>query len=110
MPRGPIGRGGRPEKPKPGSEGATTSKASAGSPPKRSGWASGPMISRNSTTDPGQPWEMMSGVGAGPLPRSWMKWRSMPSTGATNCGKRLRAASCVRQSNSSTQYAQSSFM
>ena len=68
------------------------------------------MTSRNSTTDPGQPCKMMRGVGAGPLPRSRMKWMSMPSTGAVKCSNRLRAASCSRQSNASTQYAQSSFM
>ena len=61
------------------------------------------MISRNSATEPGQPWEMSRGNGAGPLPLSWMKWMSMPCTGALKCGNRLSRASCARQSNPSSQ-------
>ena len=41
------------------------SKASSALPPKRWGWARGSMMSRNSTTDPGQPWEMSRGSGRG---------------------------------------------
>jgi hypothetical protein len=44
-----------PENPKPAREGATTWKASAGSPPRARGSVSGPSRSRNSTTEPGQP-------------------------------------------------------
>ena len=61
------------------------------------------MKSRNSVTEPGQPWVMMSGIGFGPLPFSWMKWISMPSTGAVKLSKPLITASCLRQSYSSTQ-------
>ena len=43
------------EKPKPGTDGTTTSKASSGEPPKRAGSVSGPIASRNSKTEPGQP-------------------------------------------------------
>src|SRR5450755_4034228 len=41
----------------------------------------------------------MSGSGALPCPRSWMKWISSPATGARKWEKRLIAASCARQSN-----------
>src|SRR2546421_522933 len=43
-------------KPYPGSDGHTTWNASAASAPWAAGSASGPMTSRNSTTEPGQPW------------------------------------------------------
>ena len=82
MPRGPIGLGGRPEKPKPGSDGAITSNASSSLPPKRSGCANGSMIPSNSEIEPGQPWLTSSGRGSGPLPFSWTKWMPMPPTGA----------------------------
>jgi hypothetical protein len=64
---------GRKENPYPGSEGATTVKASAGSPPKRAGSVSIGRIRSNSTIDPGQPCDSRSGIGAGPTPGSWMK-------------------------------------
>ena len=54
-------------------EGATTSKASAGSPPWLAGSVSSGMIFDISKTVLGQPWVMMRGSGLGPLPRSWMK-------------------------------------
>ena len=73
-------------------------KASAGSPPKRAGSVSIGMIRSNSTIEPGQPWESSSGSGAGPTPGSWMKWTSMPPTGAVNCRHWFRRASCTRQS------------
>ena len=80
-----------------------TSKASSMLPPKRSGCASGSMMFMNSTTEPGQPCVMSSGMGAGPLPFSWMKCISTPCTGALKCAKRFIAASCWRQSYCSTQ-------
>jgi hypothetical protein len=71
---------GASEKPKPGREGATTSKACA------VGWSgpgslSGPTTARNSTTEPGQPCSRRRGRGGGAaglsrLARWWMKWRS----------------------------------
>ena len=73
-------------------------KASAGSPPKRAGSVSIGMIRSNSTIEPGQPCESSSGIGDGPTPGSWMKWMSMPPTGAVNCGSRFSRASCARQS------------
>ena len=54
-----------PENAKPGSDGAITWKASAGSPPCARGSVSGPITSRNSTTEPGQPWLMSSGSASG---------------------------------------------
>src|ERR1700728_987139 len=43
------------DRPYPGSDGATTVKASRASPPKRTGSVRRGMISRNSNTEPGQP-------------------------------------------------------
>jgi hypothetical protein len=56
-----------------------TSKASSGSPPWFSGWASASMMCRNSTIEPGQPWVTTSGIGRGApstsVPGSRMKCR-----------------------------------
>jgi hypothetical protein len=49
------------EKPKPGSDGATTWNASRASPLCSVGFVSGLMILKNSITDPGQPCVMMIG-------------------------------------------------
>lgn len=49
------GCAGLDEKPKPGSDGTTTSKASFGFPPKRAGSVSMGMSSMISTKEPGQP-------------------------------------------------------
>src|SRR5581483_8717137 len=54
------------EKPKPGSEFTTTSNASSAAPPKRAGSVSGPIASRNSNTEPGQPWDKIRGTGFDP--------------------------------------------
>jgi len=43
------------EKPKPGSDGATTWNASSALPPCVAGSVKGPMTLKNSITDPGQP-------------------------------------------------------
>lgn len=56
------------EKPNPGSEGTTTSKASSGDPPWLAGSAKGPIASRNSITEPGQPWVKIRGSGFDPRP------------------------------------------
>ena len=60
-PRSVVG----PEKAYPGIDGHTTWKASAGSPPCRRGSDSGPIMSRNSTIEPGHPWVTMSGNASG---------------------------------------------
>lgn len=74
MRRGDIpGRDGGGEKPKPGSDGITTSNASAASPPNRLGWVNMGRICSNSRNDPGQPWIRTSGMGAVPSPRAWTK-------------------------------------
>src|SRR5215831_7078971 len=88
----------------PGSEGATTVNASAGSPPNFAGSVSIEMILWNSHTEPGQPCDSNSGIGCGPLPGTWMKCTSMPPAGAVNCGKAFRFASWARQSKPSFQY------
>ena len=67
------------EKPKPGSDGTTTSNASAGSPPNAAGSVSGPITLWKSQNVQGQPCDRISGTGAGPFPRSWMKWIGMSS-------------------------------
>ena len=58
---------GRPEKPKPGKDGMTTSKASSARPPCAVGSVSGPMILSCSMTEPGQPCVTISGKAFGCL-------------------------------------------
>ena len=65
QPRSCVG----PENPKPGSDGATTWKASAASPPCAVGSVSGPKTSRNSMIEPGQPCMRSSGSAS-----SWRRW------------------------------------
>jgi hypothetical protein len=102
---------GLPEKPNPGSDGATTWKASAASPPWAVGSVSGSITLWNSTIEPGQPWETSSGIASGCGERAWTKWRPgsvSPSTGVVNWSNRLSAASRSRQSYPSAQYAHTS--
>jgi hypothetical protein len=87
-----------PENPYPGSDGITTWKASAGSPPWARGSVSGPMMSRNSTMEPGHPWVMISGVASGSGERMCRKWMCCPSMVVVNCGTALILASYSRQS------------
>src|SRR5436309_882530 len=54
------------------------------------------MTSRNSATEPGQPCVTTSGSGAGPVPRTWMKWMPRPPTRARNCGSALSRAPAAR--------------
>jgi hypothetical protein len=61
------------EKPKPGREGTTTSNESAASNPCAAGSVRRGIISSISAKDPGQPCVRISGMGAGPLPFSYMK-------------------------------------
>jgi len=53
------------EKPKPGSDGQTTWNASAALPPWALGSVNGSITFWNSTTEPGQPWVMISGIASG---------------------------------------------
>ena len=86
------------EKPYPGSEGTTTSKASAGSPPWAAGSVRGPITWRRSQYVQGQPCERMMGIGCGPLPFSCTKWIGIPSISTRKFAKRFISASWARQS------------
>jgi hypothetical protein len=101
---------GRSEKPNPGTDGTITSKLSAGSAPWRPGSVSSGISSSISVKELGHPWVTRSGIGAGPRPRSRMKWMPSPSTSARKWAKPLMACSWARQSNRSRQYAHSSSM
>jgi hypothetical protein len=83
--------------PKPGSDGTTTSKASAGSPPCAAGSASGPMTAWYSQNVHGQPWVKTIGIGGGPprtpRPRTWTKWIGRSSSTTRYWGNSLMAAS-----------------
>ena len=74
------------EKANPGSEGMTRSKATAGSRPCARGSVSGPMMSRYSATEPGQPWVKISGTAPGSGDLTCRKWMSCPSISVTNWG------------------------
>src|SRR6185369_11520639 len=95
---------GRPEKPKPGSEGATTWNASAASPPKAVGFVSGSKTLWNSTIEPGHPCERISGSAPSCGDRTCTKWMSSPSTSVTYWSKRFSFSSLARQSYVSAQY------
>ena len=105
-----IPRPGRSEKPKPGTEGTITSKASAGSPPCAPGSARSGISASISTKELGQPWVMSRGIGAGPRPRWWITWMPRPSTWARKCGSVFIVRSATRQSNPARQYSISSRM
>ena len=75
-----------PENPTPGTDGMTRWNASAGSPPWARGSVSGPMRSRYSTTDIGQPCVEISGRASGSGERTWRKWTFWPSIVVVNCG------------------------
>ncbi len=75
-----------PENPYPGSDGITRWNAWAGSPPDAAGSVSGPIRSRNSTTEPGQPCSSMSGVASGWAERTCRKCTWAPSMVVTNWG------------------------
>lgn len=82
----------------PGIEGITRWNASAGSPPWARGSLSGPITSRNSRNDPGQPWASSSGVASTSGERTCRKWICWPSISVVKWGSSLRAASWARQS------------
>ena len=92
-----------PDQPKPGSDGAMTWKASAGSPPWAAGSVSGPITFRNSTTEPGQPWLMSSGRASAWGDRWWMAWMRWPSMVVTTWSRPFSRASAARQSKPSAQ-------
>ena len=58
----------------------------------------------------GQPWVITKGMGLGPVPRSWMKWMSSPSTSLLKWWKALSFFSWARQSKSVRQYSTNSLM
>src|SRR5206468_10199963 len=76
---------GLPENPWPGSDGITTSKASAALPPYAVGLVSGSTIFSCSMIDPGQPWVTMTGSAFSCFDLAWTKWMSTPSISVTNC-------------------------
>ena len=80
----PRVRGGS-ENPWPGREGTTTWQASSARPPNAVGSVSRGMTSRNSTTDPGQPWVSSSGKASGWGDRTWRKWIDWPSITVRYC-------------------------
>ena len=82
QPGSPVG----PENPKPGSDGTTTSKASAASPPWPAGSVSGATRSRYSRKVLGQPWVKISGMASGSAERTCRKWIGWPSISVMNCG------------------------
>ena len=84
-------------------DGATTWNASSALPPCAAGSVSGPMISMNSTTEPGQPCVTSSGRASGSGERWWMKWTSTSPICVLNWSNAFRRASCARQSYSSRQ-------
>jgi len=64
---------GAPEKPWPGNDGITTSKASEALPPCAVGLVNGSMIFACSMIEPGHPCVTMTGNALGVFERTWMK-------------------------------------
>ena len=89
---------GSAEKPKPGRDGSTRSKASLAVPPCAVGSVSGPTVSSSSSTEPGHPCVMISGRASECGDFTWMKWMSTPSISVLNCGSAFSFASHLRQS------------
>src|SRR5215813_5178408 len=108
MRRGPQPTSGvGPDQPNPGREGITRSKAIPGSRPWRRGSLSGPITSRYSATEPGQPWLSTSGSGSGSGERTCKKCTLVPSMIVVNCGWSLIRLFHARQSYRSRQCAAS---
>jgi hypothetical protein len=82
--------------------------ASSAAPPNAAGSVSGPMMSQNSTTEPGQPCVMISGSASGEAERTCRKCTRAPSIVVVNWANPFSRASCARQSYSSRQYDASS--
>ena len=92
------------EKANPGSDGITRSNAIDGSRSCARGSVSGPITSRYSTTEPGQPCVRISGKASGSGDLTCRKWMSWPSISVMNCGQAFSLASAARQSKPSRQY------
>src|SRR5215471_1411724 len=90
---------GGPEKPKLGSDGATTVNASPGSPPCVPGSMSRGSRSRYSQNELGQPCVSSSGSGAGPRPCWCTRWTACPPTTARTCANRSSRAANAPVSN-----------
>ncbi len=75
-----------PENPNPGIDGITRWNASRGSAWWDAGSVSGPMMSRNSATEPGQPCVRMSGSAPGSADLTCRKWMFWPSIVVVNWG------------------------
>jgi hypothetical protein len=56
------------------------------------------MVSSSSTTEPGQPWVMISGNAFSCGDLTWMKWMSSPSISVVNCGSAFSLASSLPKS------------
>ena len=56
------------------------------------------MIFSCSMTEPGHPWQTMTGNASSCLERTWTKWMSSPSISVMNCGKSFSLFSQLRQS------------
>ena len=97
------------ENPCPGTDGATTWKASRGSPPYAAGSVKGPSTSRNSATDPGHPCVTINGKASGSGDRTCRKWIVCPSISVVYCGKLLSSCSAFRQSYDVRQYSARSY-
>ncbi len=85
-------------KPKPGTDGITTEKASSARPPWATGSTSGPIMSRKSTNDPGYVCTRRSGVASSSLEGMCRKWTVRPSISVRWCGYSFIRASWARQS------------
>jgi hypothetical protein len=63
------------------------------------------MRSRNSATEPGQPWVRISGIAFSSGDRTWRKCTFAPSIVVVNWGNSLSRASSFRQSYEVRQYS-----
>src|SRR6516165_8992183 len=91
-------------------DGRTRWKASSAEPPCAAGSVSGPTVSSNSITEPGQPCVMISGNAPSCRDLTWMKWMSTPSITVLHCWSAFSFASHLRQSYSAAQYRASSWI
>ena len=90
---------GLPEKPWPGSDGITTSNASAALPPCAVGIGQrlDDLELLDDRAGPAVRDDQRQRVRRA-LERTWMKWMSTPSISVTNCGSAFSLASTLRQS------------
>ena len=78
--------------------GITTWKASEALAPCAVRLVSRSMIFICSITEPGHPWQTMSGSASSCFERTWTKWMSSPSISVMKLGTELSLASHLRQS------------